>query len=51
MHALLVERADALMGGTEGSSKEAELATLTDAIEAYEKVRWPDGRVARGKGT
>jgi len=51
MHALLVERADALMGCTEGSSEEAELATLTDAIEAYEKVRWPDGRVARGKGT
>jgi hypothetical protein len=50
MHALLVERADALMGCTEGSAEEAELATLTDAIEAYETVRWPDGRVAGGKG-
>jgi hypothetical protein len=49
MHALLVERADALMGCTEGSAEEAELATLTDAIEAYETVRWPDGRV-NGKG-
>ena len=39
MHALLVERADALMGCTEGSPEEAELATLTDAIEAYETVR------------
>ncbi len=34
MHALLVERADALMGWPEGSPEEAELATLTDAIEA-----------------
>jgi hypothetical protein len=49
MHALLVERADALMGCTEGSAEEAELATLTDAIEAYETVRWPDGRVTGGK--
>ena len=34
MHALLVERSDALMGCPEGSPEEAELATLTDAIEA-----------------
>jgi hypothetical protein len=34
MLALLVERADALMGCPEGSPEEAELATLTDAIEA-----------------
>jgi hypothetical protein len=50
MHALLVERADALMGCTEGSPEEAELATLTDAIEAYEGVRWPDGKAPGGKG-
>ena len=50
MHALLVERADTLMGCTEGSPEEAELATLTDAIEAYEAVRWPNGKVAGGKG-
>ena len=50
MLALLVERADALMGCPEGSPEEAELATLTDAIEAYETVRWPDGKTERGKG-
>jgi len=33
MHALLVTRADALEGCTEGSPEVAELAALTDAIE------------------
>ena len=50
MHALLVLRADELMGCTEGSPEEAELATLTDAIEAYEAVRWPNGKIPGGKG-
>jgi hypothetical protein len=50
MHALLVERADTLMGCTEGSPEEAALVALTDAIEAYEAVRWPDGKVDGGKG-
>jgi hypothetical protein len=50
MHALLVTRADALVGGTEGSPEEAELATLVDAIEAYETVRWPEGKILGGKG-
>jgi hypothetical protein len=40
-HALLVQRADAL----EGSEEERELAAITDAVEAYETLRWPTGKV------
>lgn len=50
MHALLVHRADELMGCTEGSPEEAELSRLTDAIEAYEELRWPEGKIPGGKG-
>jgi len=50
LHALLVARADALMGCTEGSPEEQELAVLTDAIEAYEAARWPQGKIEGGKG-
>ena len=39
MHGLLMERADPLMGCTENGPE-----------EAYERQRWPDGRIPGGKG-
>ena len=50
MHAALMKRADDLMGCLEGSPEEAELASIVDAIEAYEVKRWPLGKVPGGKG-
>ena len=38
MHALLIKRADELVGCTEGSPEETE---LSDVINAYEAKRWP----------
>jgi hypothetical protein len=45
---VLVQRANALEGCTEGSK--AELKSIVDAIEAYEAIRWPTGKVYGGKG-
>src|SRR5215468_3944291 len=50
MHALLMDRADALMACTENSPEEAELAALTDVIVAYERQPWLHGKIPGGKG-
>ena len=44
-HGLLMERANALMGCTENSPEEAERTALSDVIEAYERQRWPLGKI------
>jgi hypothetical protein len=49
MPAVLVQRDEEREGCPEGSEKECEFATITDAVEAYEAVRWPNGKVDGGK--
>lgn len=49
MHAALVRRADALAGCGAGTPAGAELASIMDAIEAYEVKRWPLGKIPGGK--
>lgn len=44
LHALLAARADELVSYPEESVGACELAAITDAIEAYEAVRWPNGK-------
>ena len=50
MHSLLVQRADNLIGCTDGSADQDELEAIGEAIEAYEAVRWPEGKIDGGKG-
>jgi hypothetical protein len=50
LHRKLILRADALEGCTKNSPEEQELEAIIDAIEAYEAVRWPTGKVPNGKG-
>jgi hypothetical protein len=50
LHALLVMRADELESCPKGSSDEAQAEAIVDALEAYEAVRWPEGKVWGGKG-
>ena len=50
MHSLLILRADKLAGCADTSEEAAELEMITDAAEAYEAKRWPDGKVDGGKG-
>ena len=49
LHAKLVQLADTLDGCAEGSLPEAVRYALTEAIDGYQSVRWPQGRVADGK--
>ena len=50
LHALLVLRADALESCAENSEEAREFAMIAEALEGYEAVRWPDGKVRDGKG-
>ena len=50
MHALLIARADALIGCPDGSADQDELVAIGEALEAYESRRWPQGRADDGKG-
>ena len=50
LHSLLVGRADILIGCTDGSADQDELEAIGEAIDAYEAVRWPAGKVNGGKG-
>ena len=50
LHAILMRRADALQGCTQGSPEEAEHKAIAEALQAYESKRWPDGKERGGKG-
>ena len=46
----MVQRADRLIGCTDASADQGELEAIGEAIEAYEAMRWPGGKVDGGKG-
>ena len=50
MHALLVIRADKLMGCPDEFEGATELHLIAAAAEAYEIKRWPRGKIPGGKG-
>ncbi len=50
MLAYLIGRADKLAAFVNNPTAEAELGHLVTLIEAYEVTRWPNGKVAGGKG-
>ena len=50
LHALLIARADGLIGCPDGSADQDELVAIGEALEAYESRRWPHGRADDGKG-
>jgi hypothetical protein len=50
MVAYLIKRADDLTAHADNPQAEAELERIVDLIEAYEAKRWPDGKIAAGKG-
>ena len=47
---VLIERAGRLVGCVENSDTAAELAQISETIEAYEAKRWPKGKEPGGKG-
>jgi hypothetical protein len=51
MLSCLMQRADELTNCAKGSDEKRELERITNAIEAYEALRWPEGTIPGGKGS